>query len=110
MSEEKPTSTYIKTTQDGRVVEVIGETIYLGGQPETTYLIELIEHPNRQAIRRAVPDATHMAGRVPLNHAEAAIANGAMTAAKRTCEQDERGISERLRKAVLHRAMMEGVE
>ena len=49
--------TYIKTTSTGLTVEVIGAAVYLDGQLETDHLVELIEHPNRAAIARAVPDA-----------------------------------------------------
>ena len=59
-------STYIKTTQDGRKVEVIDGWICLGGVRESNNLVPMDEHPNRQAIMRAVPGATHAAGRLPL--------------------------------------------
>jgi hypothetical protein len=43
---------YIKTTLDGRKVEVIDGWICLGGAREADALIPMEEHPNRQAIRR----------------------------------------------------------
>ena len=59
-------STYIKTTEDGRKVEVINLLICLDGNKEADRLVPVGEHPNRTAILNAVPDATHMAGRLPL--------------------------------------------
>ena len=101
---------YVKTTQDCRLVEVIDGWLCLAGHRETDTLVPLIEHPNRQAISRAVPGATHMAGRIPLRHDEAAIAQGAMDEAKRDFSDDPSAISERFRKAVWAKAAAEGVE
>jgi hypothetical protein len=101
---------YVKTTQDGRKVEVIDGWLCLGGARETDTLVPLMEHPNRQAISRAVPGATHMGGRIPLRHDEAAIAQGAMDAARRAFSTDPTSISERFRKVVWHKAAMEGIE
>ena len=53
------TATYIKTTLDGRKVEVIDGWICLAGVREADCLIPMDEHPNRQAIGKAVPGATH---------------------------------------------------
>ena len=61
-----PDAVLIKTTLDGRKVEVIGRCVCLDGQPEAEDLVVIDEHPNRQAILRAVPGATHVAGRMPL--------------------------------------------
>ncbi len=101
---------YVKTTQDGRKVEVIDGWLCLGGVRETDTLVPLMEHPNRQAISKAVPGATHMAGRIPLRHDESAIAQGAMDIAKRDFVNDPVAIAERFRKVVWHKAAMEGVE
>lgn len=103
-------NTYVKTTQDGRKVEVIEGWLCLAGARETDTLVPLIEHPNRQAISKAVPGATHMGGRIPLRHDEAAIAQGAMDAAKRTFSTDPISINERFRQAVWAKAGLEGVE
>lgn len=102
--------TYIKTTEDGRKVEVIDGWLCLGGQREADTLIPLIEHPNRQAIARAVPGATHMGGRIPLRHDETVIAQGAMDIAKRDFSTDPVAIAERFRKAAWAKAAAEGVE
>jgi hypothetical protein len=61
--------TYVKTTLDGRQVEVINGWLCLDGKPETDALVVLDEHPNRQAILKASPKATHMGGRLPLTMA-----------------------------------------
>ncbi len=101
---------YVKTTEDGRKVEVIDGWLCLGGQRETDTLVPLIEHPNRQAIAKAVPGATHMGGRIPLRHDETAIAQGAMNQAKREFSTDPIAIADRFRKAVWAKAQFEGVE
>jgi hypothetical protein len=62
---------------------VIDGWVCLAGVRETDHLVPLGEHPNRQAIARTVRCATHVAGRLPLTHDEAAIAQGALSAAQR---------------------------
>ncbi len=108
MKEAEPV--YVKTTADGRLVEVIGGWVCLAGAQEANHLVPLIEHPNRQAIARAVPGATHMAGRVPLRHDEAAIAMGALSAAQREFDASPAGITQRIRLATWAKAQAEGVE
>ena len=102
--------TLVKTTQDGRPVEVIDGWVCLAGLKEADTLVPLIEHPNRQAILAAVPGATHMAGRLPLTHEEAAIAQGAMTAEQREIDTSPMAIAQRLRRAMWAKAVAEGVE
>ncbi|MGV7207107.1 hypothetical protein ACLB1G_04535 [Oxalobacteraceae bacterium A2-2] len=102
--------TYIKTTASGQKVEVIGAAIYLDGQLEAGYLVEVIEHPNRAAILRAVPDATHVAGRLPLNRFEAGAAQAALSRARHVFDADPKAAMERLRLAVFDKARMEGFE
>lgn len=101
---------HVKTTEDGRKVEVIDGWLCLAGYRETDTLVPLIEHPNRQAISRAVPGATHMAGRIPLRHDEAAIAQGALDVSRREFSTDPTAIEERFRRAVWAKASAEGVE
>lgn len=100
----------VKTTQDGRAVEVVDGWVCLAGAREADHLVPLLEHPNRQAIARAVPGATHVAGRLPLSHAEAAITQSALTAAQRRFDASPAGISQRIRRAVWAKAAAEGVE
>jgi hypothetical protein len=89
----------IKLTQDGRRVEVAGRAICLGGRHEADALVEVRRHPNRAAIWQAVPEATHMAGRVPLTAEEAARAQAALDSARDTYEASPLAISERMRHA-----------
>lgn len=105
-----PVSTFIKTTQDGRKVEVIDGWVCLDGVREADSLIAMEEHPNRQAITKAVPGATHAAGRLPFILAEAAMAQNALSAAQRNFDASPAGITQRLRYAVWAKATAEGVE
>jgi len=89
---------------------VIDGWVCLAGIREADSLIPLIEHPNRQAISRAVPGATHMAGRIPLRHDEAAIAQGALDIARREFDASPQGITQRIRRAIWAKAQNEGVE
>ncbi len=103
-------ATYIKTTLDGRRVEVIDGWVCLGGVREADSLIPMDEHPNRQAITKAVPGATHASGRLPFTLAEAAVAQNALSAAQREFDASPAGITQRLRRAVWVKATNEGVE
>ena len=104
------TYTYIKTTEDGRKVEVIGAAICLNGVDEAYALVPLDEHPNRQAIKQVVPNATHMAGRLPLTLNEAGKVHSALMAAKQDFDPSPRAVMERLRLAIIEKARMEGIE
>jgi hypothetical protein len=102
--------TLVKTTQDGRKVEVVGLAICLDGQLEAFELIEVKMHPNRRAILHAAPDATHMAGRLALTKAEAATVEAAFKAAEAEILASPQAISERFRIAAMWRARSEGIE
>ncbi len=104
------TSTFIKSTADGRRVEVVGTAIFLDGRKETDTLVPVIQHPNWRAIHDAAPDATHMAGRLPLTVDEAETAWKAMQAAREAYEQSPAGVAERARKAVNDMLMKRGDE
>jgi hypothetical protein len=93
-------STYIKTTLDGRKVEVIGTSICLDGQPEADQLVAVIQHPNWRAILKVAPDATHMAGRVALTVDEAEKAHHALVAAKEQYDRSPARVAERARHAI----------
>jgi hypothetical protein len=103
-------TTYVRTTLDGRRVEVIDGWICLGGAREADALIPLDEHPNRQAIARAVPGASHAAGRLPFTLSEAAVVAGALSAAQRSFDASPGGIGRRLRRAAWAKAAADGVE
>jgi hypothetical protein len=87
----------IKTLSDGRKLEVIGTAIYLDGVKEAEDIDPVIYHPNRERIAAAAPDATHMAGRVPLTWEEALAANNALKAARAEFESSPQGLAERMR-------------
>lgn len=93
-------STYIKTTLDGRKVEVIGASICLAGTPEADRLVAVIHHPNWRAILEVAPDATHMAGRIALTVDEAERAQLAINAAKVAHATSPAGVAERTRQAI----------
>lgn len=103
-------STYIKTTLDGRKVEVIGHAICLDGKPEAEHLVPVIQHPNWRAILDAAPEATHMAGRLALTVDEAEKAHYAMVAARAAYDQSATGIAERARHAINGMLKMRGDE
>lgn len=91
--------TLIKLTQDGRRVEVIDRAICLDGRHEADTLTEVRQHPNRVAIRQAAPDATHMAGRIPLTKEEATLAQTALDTARAIYDASPLAIAERIRHA-----------
>jgi hypothetical protein len=92
-------SILIKTTSDGRNLTVNGSAIYLDGVKEADDLDPVIYHPNRENILKAAPDATHMAGRVPLTWEQALAANAALKAAREAFESSPQGLAERMRRA-----------
>ncbi|RAI00741.1 hypothetical protein DLJ53_15960 [Acuticoccus sediminis] len=101
---------HVKTTADGRAVEVKGLAVTLAGQVEAFELIKVADHPNRRAILAAVPEATHMAGRVPLDEAQAATVFAAFARAEAEILAHPTAIAERFRLAVNRRAMIDGIE
>ena len=103
-------ATLVKTTQDGRKLEVIGLAICLDGALEAFELVEVKLHPNRRAIRTAVPEATHMAGRVPLTQEEADIVVAAFKEAEAQILASPAAINERFRIAAMWKAREQGIE
>ncbi|MEY4414597.1 MAG: hypothetical protein RIQ53_1890 [Pseudomonadota bacterium] len=101
---------FVKETLDGRKVEVIDGWVCLGGVPEVRALVVLDEHPNRQAILKAVPQATHMAGRLPLTMAEASTAQSALRRMHDRFDGSPQAVAERLRRAVWQKVFAEGAE
>jgi hypothetical protein len=89
----------IRHTHDGRRVEVIGRFLCLDGRREADALVEVRSHPNRVAIRRAAPEATHMAGRLPLTADEAARVQAALDSARAAHEATPFAVGERMRHA-----------
>jgi hypothetical protein len=70
--------TYVKTTKDGRKLEVVGLAVCLDDKLECFELIEVKMHPNRRAIWTAAPEADFMAGRMTLTKEEAEIVRKAI--------------------------------
>ena len=103
-------TTLVKTTQDGRKLEVIGLAICLEGQLEAFELIEVKLHPNRRAIWQVMPEATHMAGRVALTQAEADIVVAAFKEAEAQILASPAAINERFRIAAMWKAREQGIE
>lgn len=105
-----PPAVFVKTTRDGRPVEVIGRHLCLDGQPEAEALVVLDEHPNRTAILKAVPLATHMAGRLPLTLSEASVARAALRRAQDAFDGSAAAVRDRLRRAQWGKALADGAE
>lgn len=103
-------TTWVKTTEDGRKLEVIGLAICLDGQLEAFELIEVKMHPNRRKIWTVMPEATHMAGRVPLTQAQADIVAQAFDAAQADILANPAAINERFRIAAMWKAREQGIE
>jgi hypothetical protein len=104
------TTTLVKTTEDGRKLEVKGFGIFLDGALEAFDLTEVKLHPNRRAIWTAAPDATHMAGRVTLTQQEADIVTEALKQAQAEMLANPQAIAERFRIAAMWKAREQGIE
>lgn len=92
-------SVHIKTTADGRALTVNGHALYLDGIKEADDIEPVMYHPNRDRILEIMPDATHMAGRVPLTLEQAALAFTTLKQARQAYAFSEQGIAERIRLA-----------
>ena len=103
-------ATLVKTTQDGRKLEVIGLAICLNGELEAFELIEVKLHPNRAAIWKVAPEATYMAGRVALTPEEAEIVFAAFRQAEAEILASPAAINERFRIAAMWKAREQGIE
>lgn len=101
---------YVKRLSDDRLVEVIGGQVCIAGVPEADHLVVIDEHPNRQAILRAVPGATHVAGRVPLTMPQASVAQAALRRAQDGFDGSALAVRERLRQAVWRKVLADGAE
>jgi hypothetical protein len=103
-------TTLVKTTQDGRKLEVIGLAICLDGELEAFELIEVKLHPNKRAIWKVMPEATHMAGRVALSREEADIVVRAFKDAEAQILASPAAINERFRIAAMWKAREQAIE
>jgi hypothetical protein len=100
---------FIRTTSDGRKIEVINGNVCVDGRPLASTLTDVKTHPNKEAILFALPNAAFMAGPVALTAEEASVARGAMEAA-RPGDKDRITIEERFRKGWNKRAFEMGIE
>ena len=89
----------IKTISDGRQLTVNAGIIYLDGVKEAEDIDAVIYHPNRERIMEVMPEATHMAGRVPLTWEEALATQSALNEHKDAFEKSPAGIADRIRRA-----------
>ena len=103
-------ATLVKTTQDGRKVEVVGLALCLDGKLEAFELIEVQMHPNRRAILEVMPQATHMAGRIALTREEAEIVFNAFKETEAQILANPAAINERFRIAAIWKAREQGIE
>ncbi len=103
-------TTLIKTTQDGRKLEVIGLAICFDGELEAFEMIEVKLHPNRRNILDVSPDATHVAGRVTLTQEEAEAVVKAFKVAEAEILANPAAINERFRIAAMWKAREVGIE
>jgi hypothetical protein len=103
-------ATLVKTTEDGRKLEVIGFGIYLGGELEAFDLTEVKLHPARRRILSILPEATHVAGRVALTKEEADIVTQALKETEAQVLASPAAISERFRIAAMWKAREQGIE
>lgn len=102
--------TLVKTTEDGRKLEVIGFAIYLDGKLEAVDLTEVNQHPLKWKILSIMPDATHVAGRVALTREETEIVVKALKEAQEKMLADPVAIAERFRIAAMWKAREQGIE
>lgn len=102
-------TTFVRTTSDGRKVEVIGSYVCVDGKPVADGLVEVQTHPNRNAILYTLPNATHMAGPLALTAEEASVVRGALAAASDPLT-DPVEIEKRFSKAINSRNREAGIE
>ncbi|HYP58490.1 MAG TPA: hypothetical protein VEQ35_09430 [Beijerinckia sp.] len=100
---------FIRTTSDGRKIEVIGPNVCVDGKPVANSLVDLKVHPNREAILFTLPNAAFMAGPVVLTAEEASVVRGALAAAA-PAMTDRIEITERFRAAWNKRNHEAGIE
>ena len=99
---------WVRTTHDGRPVEVIDGQVCLDGRPEADAVVPLDDHPNRHAVLKLVPLATHMAGRLPLTLAEASVAQAALRQTQDRFDGSAAAVRERLRQVAWQRSLADG--
>lgn len=103
-------ATFIKTTQDGRRVEVIGLAVTLNGKPESMEVSDILTHPRKLQIMHGAPEATHVAGRITLTREEAEKARSALYENQARLASDPRYAAARFQAAINSKAWQEGIE
>lgn len=103
-------STLVKTTQDGRKLEVVGPALMLNGKLEAVELIPVKDHPNRAAILQVMPEAAFMAGRVALTAEEGKLALEALDLGQKQYYSSPIAIEEKFRLAANRREAELGIE
>ncbi|MEJ2409195.1 MAG: hypothetical protein P8Y58_16275 [Novosphingobium sp.] len=103
-------ATFIKMTQDGRRVEVIGLAVTLDGKPESMDVSDIITHPRKLQINYSAPEATHVAGRITLTREEAEKAKAALYENQAKFASDPRYAQARFQAAINNKAWQEGIE
>jgi hypothetical protein len=100
---------FIRETSDGKKVEVINGYVCLDGKQITDTLVEVKNHPNKEAIYFSLPNAAFMAGPIVLTAEEGSVARGAINAGREGMK-DRIQIEERFRKAWNARNHEAGIE
>ncbi len=100
---------FIRTTSDGRKIEVINGNVCIDGHAVADTLTDVKVHPNKEAILFALANAAFMAGPIALTAEEASVVRGAIEAAKPGLN-DRVKIEERFRKSWNKRAFECGIE
>lgn len=103
-------ATFIKMTQDGRKVEVIGLAVTLDGKPESMDVSDILTHPRKAQIMYCAPEASHVAGRISLTRDEAQKAKAALYENQAQFASDPRYAQARFQAAINSKAWQEGIE
>ncbi len=102
--------TLIKTTLDGRRVEVIGLGVMLDGRLEAIEITNILNHPRRYQILANAPEATHVAGRITLTSEEACRAKAALSENQARAARNPAVVTARFQAALHQRAWEQGIE
>jgi hypothetical protein len=100
---------FIRETSDGRKIEVVDGWVCLDGKQVADVLVDVKNHPNKEAIYFSLPNAAFMAGPIVLTAEEASVARGALNL-QRPALKDRVQIEERFRKAWNARNHEAGIE
>jgi hypothetical protein len=102
--------TLIKTTEDGRRVEVVGLGVMLDGRLESIEITDIMNHPRRLQILSRAPEATHVAGRITLTREEADRAKTVLSENQARAARNPAVVMARFQAALHQRAWEQGIE